>query len=126
VTCNEKRLYHITTREEAGSVREAGHYTPEAFRDEGFIHCSYLGQVTSVADRIFRGRDALVLLEIDRSRLEIKVVDENLEGGGELFPHLYGRLPMSALIRIHPFPCGEDGRFVLPRALENSGNSFRQ
>jgi uncharacterized protein (DUF952 family) len=41
-----------------------------------------------------------VLLEIDPSRLSCRIVDENLEGGVELFPHVYGRLPMSAVVGI--------------------------
>ena len=108
------RLYHITTSDETDVALELGHYTPQAFQVEGFIHCSYREQVTSVVDRIFGAPDGLVLLEIDQTRLEMRIVDENLEGGSELFPHLYGRLPMSAVIRIHRFPSDEDGRFRLP------------
>ena len=109
------RLFHITTADEA---RQAGSlYAPQAFDAEGFIHCSYLRQVCSVANRRFSGRTNLVLLEIDRGRLSIPVVDENLEGGAELFPHVYGRLPMAAVTRIHEFPCGADGRFALPGTL---------
>jgi uncharacterized protein (DUF952 family) len=38
-------------------------------------------------------------------------VDENLEGGTELFPHIYGRLKMSAVKKVHAFPCDEAGGF---------------
>jgi uncharacterized protein (DUF952 family) len=41
-----------------------------------------------------------VVFEIDPALLSCKVIDENLEGGIELFPHIYGRLPMSAVTRI--------------------------
>jgi uncharacterized protein (DUF952 family) len=46
--------------------------------------------------------------------LSCEVIDENLEGGAELFPHIYGRLPMSAIVGTHDFPCRNDGRFELP------------
>ena len=80
-------------------------YEPAAFGREGFIHCSYAHQVAGVANRIFKGRQDLVLLEIDPARLDCTVVDENLEGGSELFPHIYGRLQMSAVIAVRAFPC---------------------
>jgi uncharacterized protein (DUF952 family) len=109
------RLFHITTVDEA---RQAGAvYVPRAFDVEGFIHCSYLRQICEVANRRFAGRADLVLLEIDRHRLTVPVVDENLEGGLELFPHVYGRLPMTAVARIHEFPCDAGGRFALPGTL---------
>ena len=70
-----------------------------------------------VANRRFPGRADLMLMEIDRTRLACDVVDENLEGGTDLFPHIYGRLPMSAVVQVHPFPCGADGRFDDPPGL---------
>lgn len=106
------RIYHITSKPQAIAARKNGTYEPEAFAQEGFIHCSYAHQVLPVANRIFRGRSDLVLLEIDPSELACPVVDENLEGGTELFPHVYGHLKMTAVIRIHDFPCDSDGAFM--------------
>jgi uncharacterized protein (DUF952 family) len=105
------RIYHITSKPQAMAAREKGIYEPTAFAQEGFIHCSYAHQVLPVANRIFRGRRDMVVLEIDPSGLGCPVVDENLEGGTELFPHVYGRLKMTAVIRIHDLPCDSDGRF---------------
>jgi uncharacterized protein (DUF952 family) len=110
-------LYHITSAQEARDATRSGTYTPKAFEAEGFIHCSYRRQVRDVANRVFSGRSDLVLLEIDPTKLTCKVIDENLEGGTELFPHIYGRLPQGAVVRIHQLPCGEDGRFELPDAV---------
>jgi uncharacterized protein (DUF952 family) len=108
------RLYHITSAAEADKAAQAGEYTPAAFEREGFIHCSYAHQVLATLNRIFRGRTDIVLLEIDPAQLGCKVVDENLEGGVELFPHIYGRLRMSAVVHVHSFPI--DGpEFSAPR-----------
>lgn len=98
------RLYHITSQPEAREASRVGEYTPAAFDREGFIHCSYAHQVLATVDRIFYGRTDLALLEIDPAMLDCKVIDENLEGGAELFPHIYGRLRMSAVVRVHEFP----------------------
>lgn len=108
------RLYHITTAGEANAAGERGEYRPAAFDREGFIHCSYERQVLATANRIFRGRDDLALLEIDLRQLTCPVVDENLEGGSELYPHIYGPLSMHAVLAIHPFPPDADGTFTLP------------
>jgi uncharacterized protein (DUF952 family) len=92
-----EKLFHITTQAEAAAAKEAGEYTPQNFDQEGFIHCSYGHQAAGVIRRLFKGRTDLVAFEIDRTKLSCRVVDENLEGGTELFPHIYGRLPMSAV-----------------------------
>lgn len=105
-------IYHITTRAEAERAVAAGEYEPAAFAREGFIHCSYGDQVPAVANRLFRGRTDLVLLEIDPGKLTCRIVDENLEGGTERYPHVYGRLPMTAIADVHPLSCGPDGRFA--------------
>ena len=97
------RLFHITTRAEIDAARAAGEYRPGGFAREGFIHCSYGQQVEATAARHFAGRTELVLLEIDREALSCAVVDENLSGGDELFPHLYGPLPLAAVIAVYPF-----------------------
>src|SRR5581483_5946841 len=99
---------------EAEEAKKSGEYAPAGFDREGFVHCSHLDQVKGVANRLFRGRTDLVLLEIATDRLDARVVEENLEGGSELFPHVYGRVNMSAVIRIHEFPCDADGLFAAP------------
>jgi uncharacterized protein (DUF952 family) len=95
-------IYHITSASEAKQAEQTGEYVPDGFAREGFIHCSYAHQVDGVLKRIFHGRTGLVVFEIDPSRLPCQVLDENLEGGTELFPHIYGRLPMSAVIAVRP------------------------
>jgi len=107
------RIYHITSAKEASEAKQNGYYVPAAFDREGFIHCSYAHQVVAVANRIFQGRSDLVLLEIDPTRLGCDVVDENLEGGTELFPHIYGKLKMSAVIAIHELRCDSSGKFAI-------------
>lgn len=105
------RIYHITSAGEAREAEKKGYYVPAAFDREGFIHCSYGHQVAAVANRIFGGRQDLVLLEIDPAALDCEVVDENLEGGSELYPHIYGRLKMAAVARVRELPCDSEGKF---------------
>ncbi len=110
-------MFHITSRPEIEAAQKQGTYIPAAFSQEGFIHCSYLEQVVRTANRLFRDQTDLVLLEIDVNQLSCKIIDENLEGGTELFPHIYGVLPLRAIALIHDFPCDTDGQFQLPAGL---------
>jgi uncharacterized protein (DUF952 family) len=114
------RLFHITTVAEFAAARLTGEYRPAAFDREGFVHCSYGYQVVATANRIFRGRQGLLLLEVDRGRLQCEVVEENLEGGSELYPHVYGPLPIAAVSAVHPFSPLPDGSFSLPGALTSA------
>lgn len=112
-----KRLFHITGEREWRTTEAAGRYLPGTYYADGFIHCSYAHQVVRVANTRFRDRRDLVLLEIERERMSAEIVDENLEGGSELFPHIYGPLPTAAVVAVHAFPCGKDGSFELPEGV---------
>jgi uncharacterized protein (DUF952 family) len=107
-------LLHITTAAAWARAQEAGAYTADSLDSEGFIHCSERQQVVWVANTRFRGRMDLVLLHIDPSRLDAAVRYENLEGGHELFPHVYGPIPVSAVIEVVPFVPSADGSFGPP------------
>lgn len=96
-------IFHITTRAEWEAAVPAGEYLPAAFAAEGFIHCSYGRQVEATARRHFAGRTGLVVLEIDRAAVPSPIVDENLSGGAELFPHIYGPLPAGAVVTVRDF-----------------------
>lgn len=106
-------LFHIAEQKDIERAQRVGEYIPDAFSRDGFIHCSYGEQVIAVANRLFSGRRDLVLLEIDPQKLSCRVIDENLEGGRELYPHVYGPLPMAAIVAIHPFPCDKHGSFPM-------------
>jgi len=112
-------IFHITSKKAAAAALAAGHYVPDGFEREGFIHCSYAHQLLRVAAALFSDQTDLVLLEIDLAALDAAVVDENLEGGDELFPHIYGHLPMTAVVQIHPFNRTKSGSFYLPVALDS-------
>jgi prephenate dehydrogenase len=105
------RIYHITTRVAWDEARAAGAYTADSLRSEGFIHCSQAEQVSWVANTRFRGRADLVLLHVDEAAVGAEVRRENLEGGTTLFPHIYGPLPVSAVVDVTPMVPVADGTF---------------
>jgi uncharacterized protein (DUF952 family) len=79
---------------------------------DGFIHFSTAAQVEESARRHRAGQPDLLLV----------VVAEEACGpwrweaarSGDLFPHLYGELPLTAVVGIHELPLAEDGRHVFP------------
>ena len=52
-----------------------------------------------------------MLLHIDPGRLDAEVRYENLEGGQQQFPHVYGPIPISAIVDVVPFRPATDGTF---------------
>jgi uncharacterized protein (DUF952 family) len=104
-------ILHIASREDWEKAKAQGSYRTDSLIDEGFIHCSKRDQVIEVANTFFRGQEGLVLLSIDRSRVAAEIRHENLEGGEERFPHIYGALNLDAVIEVIEFEPGEDGRF---------------
>jgi uncharacterized protein (DUF952 family) len=105
------RIFHITTRAAWDEALTAGTYTADSLRAEGFIHCSQAEQVTWVANTRFRGRTDLVLLHVDEAAVGAEVRRENLEGGTTRFPHIYGPLPVSAVVEVTPMVPSPDGTF---------------
>jgi uncharacterized protein (DUF952 family) len=115
-------LYHLALADEWAATREAGgpyerSTIGRSLADEGFVHCSFAGQVRGVADRFYCGRADVVLLELDPDRLGAEVRVEDLVGAGERFPHVYGPVPLDAVVRATPVPLGPDGRLALDGLL---------
>ena len=110
-------ILHIATSADWTRAQESQAYDADSLATEGFIHCSRPHQVLEVAHRLFRGRTDLVLLQIDPARVEAEIRSENLEGGTELYPHVYGSIPCAAVVRVHGFRPDEAGRFSLPDGL---------
>lgn len=96
-----------------------GPYRPEGFAREGFVHLSTEAQVLATAGRYYRdaagrGVPGLVLLEVDPARADARLVFEDLLGRGEAFPHLYGPIPLDAVVAVHAFEPDAEGAFKLP------------
>ena len=80
---------------------------------DGFIHFSAPAQAGETAARHFAGQDGLLLVAIDGEKLGDALVYEPSRGG-DLFPHLYDVLPLSAVIWDKPLLRGSDGRHIFP------------
>jgi uncharacterized protein (DUF952 family) len=114
-------ILHITTHKEWENAQLKGEYTAPSLKSEGFIHCSTIKQTADTANIFFRGQSGLALLCIDENKLNSECKYEDPAGGGlhdprvgNLFPHIYGPINISAVIKVVDFRSDNDGFFVLP------------
>ena len=105
-------IFHITTVASWSGAQPLGSYASGSLVIEGFIHCSKSDQVIATANRYFSGQHGLLLLAIDPALVAPEIRFENLTGGSELFPHIYGPLNLDAVAAALPFEPGPDGRFT--------------
>ena len=113
-------LVHLCGAEQWAQARAGGGIHPDA---AGFIHLSTPEQVHLPANRLYRGRSDLVLLHVDPARLDAPVRWEPgvaTDPESMLFPHLYGALPVTAVIRVTDYRPGGDGSFppIAPDAAQ--------
>jgi glutathione S-transferase len=102
-----EHIFHIATVGDWQAAQVAGDYRVSTrgrtLEEEGFIHASRRHQVEPVRVAFYDDPDLhLVLLEIDPERLECELRLEVPPGAGEPFPHLYGALPVSAVVAVRP------------------------
>ncbi|MEV6348135.1 DUF952 domain-containing protein [Actinoplanes sp. NPDC051851] len=110
---------HVTERTTWESALPTGGYRIStkgvSLEEQGFIHFSLAHQLRTVAELLYRDADEpLVVLVIDGERLTAPVRYEAMEPGGDEFPHLYGELPTTAVIRVVPVERDSGGRMILP------------
>jgi uncharacterized protein (DUF952 family) len=106
-----ERLFHLALRRdwEAARESEAGDYRVSTrgrtLAEEGFLHASYAHQWQGVRDAYYADvTEPLVLLEVDPALLEVPVLEEVPAGGDEAYPHVYGPLPVSAVVSVRELP----------------------
>ncbi len=111
---NSAPVYKIMSRSEWTDAADQGVFRGAAIDlTDGFIHLSAAGQVAKTAALHFEGQEDLVLAAVDPGALGDALVWEPSRGG-DLFPHLYGHLPVAAVISADPMPLGPDGVHRLP------------
>ncbi len=108
-------LVHLCAAADWSAARTEGLVQPESLQGSGFVHLSTPAQVHLPANRLYRGRDDLLLLHVDPARLDSPLRWEPgvaTDPQSMLFPHLYGPLPVGAVIDVAPYRPGADGSFA--------------
>lgn len=107
-------LVHLCSAQDWAGAQAAGALRPESLDQVGFVHLSTPQQVHLPANRLYRGRTDLVLLQVDPAKVAAAVRWEPGVAGDPdamLFPHLYGPLPVGAVTGISAYRPGPDGVF---------------
>jgi uncharacterized protein (DUF952 family) len=91
-------IYHITTTDIWTPQLELDSYAAPSLTTEGFIHLSTESQVAGVLERYYAGVTDIIKLHIDESKLTAELRYEEATGG-ELFPHVYGRINKDAIVK---------------------------
>lgn len=104
-------LYHLALRQEWQAAQAAGTYCRssrgQSLQEVGFIHLSTAHQLVATHGRFYADLNPaeVLLLVLDPVRLAEAGVTVRLEpapGSGEIFPHLYGALPLAAVLLAQP------------------------
>jgi uncharacterized protein (DUF952 family) len=111
-------ILHITSRAEWIEAQARGEYIAPSLQTEGFIHCSTEDQVLHVANAFYRGRNDLVLLNIDETKLKPELKWEPPAGKpapgiseSDSFPHIFGPINLTAVASVLDFVPDSDGEW---------------
>ena len=104
-------IYHLAFKPDWEAARASQEYRAESLALEGFIHCSKdHSQAVEVANRLFQGRDDMLVLELDTNRL-VSPIKHEPSRSGVVYPHIYGPVNTDAVVGELNLIIGEDGRF---------------
>lgn len=113
----ERLIYTLVRAADWRRAEALGEYRGSAddLRD-GFLHFSTAAQLRATAAKHRAGEADLRLVEVEAAALGAALRWEPASGGRRpgMFPHLYGPLPLAAVLRAVAVPLGADGRHVFP------------
>ncbi|MGZ8801772.1 MAG: DUF952 domain-containing protein [Mycobacterium sp.] len=112
---HNKILVHLCLAEQWQAARDCVALRPDSLREHGFVHLSRPEQVHLPANRLFAGRTDLMLLCLDAARLSSPVrwaPGVPTDPDGLVFPHLYGPLPVAAVISVTRYLPDHHGLFA--------------
>lgn len=107
-------IYKIATRDVADASRETRTFTGMAVDlADGYLHFSTAEQLSETLRLHFRGQRDLVLLALHAAGLG-EALRWEPSRGGQLFPHLYGSFPMTAVAHEAAIAVDDAGHCDLP------------
>ncbi len=111
-----KVIFHITTVKKWTAARKSKTklYTPDAFAEEGFIHCCASSQVAGVLNRYFKAEKEVLILAIILERVQEHIKYEMSVMVDELFPHLYCPLQVGCVASTFGINKDKSGNFDIP------------
>ncbi|MEM5515982.1 DUF952 domain-containing protein [Henriciella sp. AS95] len=112
----ETYVYKILSAADHARAKELGHTDTDLDARDGYVHLSSRDQVAETLALHYGGEEGVHLYEYVLERFSGDVRWEESRGG-ELFPHLYGTLRLSAANRHWALETDSAGNPVLPGEL---------
>ncbi|WP_299638176.1 DUF952 domain-containing protein [Devosia sp.] len=111
-------IYKVASREIYDASLAAGNFTGQPIDlKDGFIHFSSASQLGETIRLYFAGLAGQVLFQVPAAPLG-EALKWEASRGGDLFPHLFGPLPMSTVSNMTPLDVPADGIATLPEWVE--------
>jgi uncharacterized protein (DUF952 family) len=106
-------IYKVANAADWHKATAIGHFSGSSddLRD-GFIHLSSKTQLKGTLEKHFRGQTDLLLIAFEEDAIKPGLKWETSRGG-DLFPHLYGKLPTSKALWERSLTLAADGVPVL-------------
>lgn len=103
--------FHLALAEEWAGAAGEKTYAPAAFDRERFVHCTDgADELIATANRHYRDHPGpFVVLEVDLARV---VAPVRYEDDRRIYPHIYGRLPRTAIVAELAITRSDDGTFL--------------
>ena len=98
---DDETIFHIITNDEWRLHEIAGMIDPPSLQTDGFVHCSTEAQVPVTIGRYYPDCQDLRVVQIAVSRLTSELRWEESHPG-EFFPHVFGPIPITAIVGKHP------------------------
>lgn len=115
-------VYRLCQPEDWRAAVMAGVFAgSEVDRRDGFIHLSGADQVLDTAERHYAAVRPLMLLTVDAHRVHGEVRWEESRDGA-LFPHLYGTIPLEAVLAAQSLAVDREGHLMIPPLMTVPGD----
>jgi len=111
--------FHLVPQAYFDSQDSQTDYTPEAFAQDGFIHCTDgADEMARTANRYYQSNPGLhYYLYIDKTRVRAPT---RYDAEPHIYPHIYGALNRDAIVTVRPAKRNVDGSFLPPEVLKES------
>jgi phenylacetic acid degradation protein len=97
-------ILHVITKKEWELALAEGSYAADSLEKEGFIHCSMPDQILQTLEVHYKDKNDILLLVINPKRLDAPLKFELAPKRNMEFPHIYGRLNLSAVEKFYEVP----------------------
>lgn len=106
-------IYKILRQSEWAELQQEGVFTGSVHdKRDGFIHMSTAAQLQGTLDKHYTQGDVVILTAVRLADVEDSIKWEVSRGGAE-FPHIYGVLPISAVMQHWPLSPDSKGRYAV-------------